>query len=142
MSGAKSRSSSLLRGVPCPEATPPGLNHCILTGELTADPREGRGPTGEPVTLLRIEFPVANLAHPRRLWTWASVGIEVPDALARHRVRELRGGAPILVAGQISERWVIEAGRSCRRGFIVASLVHPGPCPPSSDELFIPGAEP
>jgi hypothetical protein len=89
--------------------------------------------------LLRIEFPVADLARPRRLWTWASIGIEVPDDLARRRARELQGGTPVLVAGQVSERWVIEDGCSCRRGCIVATHLHPGPLP-GDDELLIPEA--
>jgi hypothetical protein len=128
-------------GVPSPDRVPPGLNHCVLTGELTGEAKEGRSPSGEPVALLRIEFPVADLAHPRRLWKWASIGIEVPDDLAQRRAGELLGGAPVLVAGQVSERWVIEDGRSCRRGCIVAAHLHPGPLP-SNDELLIPEVRP
>jgi hypothetical protein len=63
----------------------------------------------------------------------------VPDALAeRHGIRELEGGAPILAAGQLSERWAISGGQSGKRAAIVAALVHPGPLP-SYHELLIPG---
>lgn len=110
-----------------PESNPPGVNHSILTGTLVDDPRPGRNPVGEPITLLRVEFPVADPQRPRMLWTWASCEIEVSDALAdRHGIGELEGGAPILVAGQLSERWAISDGRSGRRAAIVAALVHTG----------------
>lgn len=125
-----------------PDSDPPGLNHSVLTGTLLDDPRPGRNPIGEPVTLLRIEFPVADPERPQMLLTWASCEVEVSDALAdRHGIRELQGGAPILAAGQLSERWVISDGRTSKRAAIVAALVHPGP-PPSHDELLIPGGRP
>jgi hypothetical protein len=125
-----------------PDPTPPGLNHSILTGTLLDAPRPGRSPTGEPVTLLRIEFPVANPERPQMLWTWATCEVEVSHALAeQHGIRGLEGGAPVLAAGQISERWVISDGQSSKRGVIVAALVHPGP-PPGHDELPIPEGGP
>lgn len=125
-----------------PESRPPGLNHSILTGTLSDDPRRGRNPVGESVTLLRVEFPVTDPERPQLLWTWASCEVEVPDALAdRHGIRELEGGAPILAAGQLSERWAISDGRSGKRAAIVAALVHPGP-PSGHDELLIPGGRP
>ena len=125
-----------------PDPDPPGLNHSVVTGTLLDDPRRGRNPIGEPVTLLRIEFPVADPEHPQMLLTWASCEVEVSAALAeQHGIRELEGGAPILAAGQLSERWVISGGRSSKRSAIVAMLVHPGP-PPSHDELLIPGGRP
>ena len=122
-----------------PDSKPPGLNHSVLTGTLLDDPRPGRNPIGEPVTLLRIEFPVADPGHPQMLLTWASCEVEVSAALAeRHGIGELEGGAPILAAGQLSERWGSAGGRSGRRSAIVAMLVHPGP-PPGHDELLVPG---
>jgi hypothetical protein len=125
-----------------PESNPPGHNHSILTGTLIDDPRPGRNPVGKRVTLLRIEFPVADPERPQMLWTWASCVVEVSDALAeRHGIRELEGGSPILVAGQLSERWAISDGRTGQRASIVAALVHPGP-PPSHDDLLIPGGRP
>lgn len=125
-----------------PDSKPPGLNHSVLTGTLLGDPRPGRNPIGEPVTLLRIEFPVADPEHPRMLLTWASCEVEVSAALAeQHDIRELEGGAPILAAGQLSERWVSSGGRSSKRNAIVAALVHPGR-PPGFDELLIPGGRP
>jgi len=125
-----------------PGSKPPGLNHAVLTGTLLDDPRSGRNPIGEPVTLLRIEFPVADPEHPQMLLTWASCEVEVSAALAeQHGIRELEGGAPILAAGQLSERWVSARGRSSKRSAIVAMLVHPGP-PPDHDELLIPGNRP
>lgn len=124
-----------------PEATP-GPNHSILTGTLIDGPRLGRNPVGEPVTLLRIEFPVGDPERPQMLWTWASCEVEVPDALSeRHGIWELEGGAQVLAAGQLSERWEISDGRSGKRAAIVAALVHPGP-PPGSDGLLIPVGRP
>jgi hypothetical protein len=125
-----------------PESNPPGLNHSILTGTLLDAPRLGRNPIGKPVTLATIEFPVADPEHPQTLLTWASCEIEVPAALAeRHGIRELEGGASILAAGQLSERWVSSGGRSSKRSAIVAMLIHPGP-PPDHNELLIPGGRP
>jgi hypothetical protein len=126
-----------------PESTPPGLNHSILTGTLMDDPRLTRNPVGDPIILLRIEFPVADPERPQVLWSWATCEVEVPAALAeRHSIRELQGGAPILAAGQLSERWAITDGRSSKRGVIVAALVHPGPPPDQPDELSIRGGRP
>lgn len=125
-----------------PESTPPGLNHSILTGTLIDDPRLARSPADEPIVLIEVEFPVADSEHPQMLWTWASCEIEVPDALAqRHDIRKLQRGASILVAGQLSNRWTTEPGRTGKRDVIVAALVHPG-LPPDQEELFIPGGKP
>jgi hypothetical protein len=125
-----------------PESNPRGLNHSILTGTLLDAPRPGRNPIGEPVTLVTVEFPVADPEHPGTLLAWASCEVEVSAALAeQHGIRDLEGGAPILVAGQLSERWVSSAGRSSKRSAIVAMQVHPGP-PPDHDELLIPGGRP
>lgn len=115
-----------------------GLNHSILSGTLMDGPRLGRNPVGEPVALLRIEFPVVDPERPQMLRTWASCEVEVADALAdRHGIRELEGGASILAAGQLSERWAISDGRTSRRAAIVATLVQPGP--PCHNDLLIPG---
>jgi hypothetical protein len=108
-----------------PPSGPPDINHAVLTGRLSADPQEGRSPTGEPVALLRVEFPVTDPDRPRSLWRCASCLVEVP--VARAEVEELRGGMPVLVAGQISDRWTIEGGHTSRSGVIVASLVKGGP---------------
>jgi hypothetical protein len=62
------------------------------------------------------------------------------DALAdRHGIRELQGGAPILAAGQLSERWAISDGRTSKRAVIVAALVHPGRPPERPGDLFVVG---
>lgn len=125
-----------------PESYPPGLNHSILAGTLIDDSRPGRNPVGEPITLLRVEFPVADPERPQTLWTWASCEVEVPDALVeRHGIREMEGGASVLAAGQLSERWVVSGGRSARRAAIVASLIRPGP-PPGREELLVAGLRP
>ena len=123
------------RRPPFPESTPPEINHAVLTGTLNGDPQEGRSPTGDPVALLRIEFPVADPEHPQALWTWASCLVEVPDDRARQGVEELQGGASVLAAGQLSDRWMIENGHTSRRGVIVAALVKSGP-PPAHRGLF------
>jgi hypothetical protein len=57
-------------------------------------------------------------------------------------VGSLDGGASVLVAGQLSERWVVEGDHSCRRGFILASLVRPEPSADRVGELLIPGRHP
>jgi hypothetical protein len=124
-----------------PESTP-GVNHSILTGTLIDGPQLGRNPVGEPVVLLRVEFPVVDPQRPWMLWTWASCEVEVSEVLAdRHGIPELEGGAPILAAGQLSERWAISDGRTSRRAAIVATLVRPGP-QSGYDELLIPGGRP
>jgi hypothetical protein len=97
---------------------PPALNHCVLTGELSAEPQEGFSPAGDSVVFLRIEFPLADPVHPRALRAWAGIGVEVVDAPGRARASRFVGGTPVLVAGQVSERWVIEGGRTCRRNLI------------------------
>jgi hypothetical protein len=126
-----------------PESTPPGLNHSVITGTLISDPRLARSPVDEPIILLEVEFPVADPEHPQMLWTWAQCQIEVPDALAQqHDIRKLQCGAPLLAAGQLSNRWSVEPGRTGKRDVIVAMLVHPGPPPDQPDELFIPGRRP
>ena len=63
--------------------------------------------------------------RPRSLWRCASCLVEVP--VARSEVEELRGGMPVLAAGQISDRWTIEGGHTSRSGVIVATLVKGGP---------------
>ena len=108
-----------------PRSTPPELNHAVLTGRLSADPQAGRSPTGEPVRLLRVEFAVIDPDRPRSLWRCASCLVEVPAS--RPEVEELHGGMPILVAGQISDRWMIEGGHTSRSGVIVAAQVKGGP---------------
>jgi hypothetical protein len=107
-----------------PAGGPPEINHAVLTGRLSADPGEGRGPTGEPVRLLRVEFPVIDPDRPRSLWRCASCLVEVPAG--RSDGEELRGGMAILAAGQISDRWTIEGGHTSRSGVIVASMVKAG----------------
>ena len=99
-----------------PASTPPEINHAVVTGWLSAEPQEARSPMGERVTLMRVEFPVADPDDPRTLWTWASCLVEVPGDRARREISELHGGAPILAAGQLSNRWMIEGGHTSRRG--------------------------
>jgi Single-strand binding protein family len=109
--------------VPFPESIPPGLNHLVLTGTLSAKPRQFKSPRGDPVALLRLAFPVRDPEHPQCLWTWASCGVEVDDALAGQAVPELQVGEPVLVGGQLSQRG---AGDGTRAGVIVATIVHAG----------------
>ena len=112
-----------------PEQTPPGLNYAVVTGTLLDDPREGGGPGGTPVLVMEIEFPVADPEHPRLLWTYASYEVEVPGDVGGRHVEELKKGAPVLVAGRLSERCSLEDGRASCRGAIIANLIHPGPPP-------------
>jgi len=110
-----------------PSGGPPDINHAVLTGRLSADPQEGRSPVGERVTLLRVEFPVIDPDRPRSLWRCASCLVEVPAGRSARDVEQLRGGMPILAAGQVSDRWTIEGGHTSRSGVIVATLVKGGP---------------
>lgn len=121
-----------------PTSTPPEINHAVVTGRLSAEPQEARSPVGDRVTLLRIEFPVADPDHPQTLWSWASCLIEVPGDRARPEVEQLHGGASVLAAGQLSDRWMIEGGHTSRRGVVVATLVKAGP-PPARPDLFVIG---
>ena len=139
MSGWLSRAGNGRRA-PFPASTPPEINHAVLTGRLSAEPQEARSPLGERVTLLRIEFPVADPDHPQVLWAWASCLVEVPGDRSKRDIEELHGGASVLAAGQLSERWMIEDGHTSRRGVIVATLLKAGP-PPESPALFIAGGE-
>lgn len=120
--------------------SPMEINHSVVTGRLAAEPQEARSPHGDPVVLLHIEFPVADPEHPQTLWAWASCLVEVPCDRARRVAEQLHGGASVLAAGQLSERWTIEDGHTSRRGVIVATLVEAGPAaPPSPSDLFVIG---
>jgi hypothetical protein len=105
---------------------PPELNYAVLTGTLLGDPREGRGPAGDPVFLVPIEFPVAHPEHPRLLWNHASYDIEVPGDVGGSDLEELRRGSSVLVAGKLSERLAIEGGRTSRSPVVVATLLKAG----------------
>ncbi len=126
MSGRAGYSSNGRRGS-FPMSKPPEINHAVLTGRLSGDPQEARGPNGDRVALLQVEFPVADPKHPWALWTWASCLVEVSGDGARRDVEELHGGASVLAAGQLSARWTIEDGHTSRRGVIVATLIKSGP---------------
>jgi hypothetical protein len=138
MSGWANRSGNG-RQAPFPASVPPEINHAVLTGRLIGDPQESRSPTGDRVTLLRVEFPVADPDDPQALWTWASCLVEVPADRAARDVAELHGGASVLAAGQLSDRWVIENGHTSRRGVIVATLVKAGSPPEQTGDLFVIG---
>lgn len=140
MSGWANRSGNG-RQAPFPASTPPEINHAVLTGRLSGDPQLGRSPIGDPVTLLRVEFLVADPDHTQTLWTWASCLVEVPKDRARQDLEHLHGGASVLVAGRLSDRWMIEDGHTSRCGVIVATLLKVGP-PPDSPALFIAGGRP
>ena len=112
---------------PFPASAPPEINHAVLTGRLSADPQEGRNPAGERMTLLRIEFPVVDPDRPQSLWRCATCLIEVPAGRSVRDVEELRGGSPVLAAGQISDRWMVEGGHTSHCGVIVAAQVKAGP---------------
>jgi hypothetical protein len=120
------RSSNGRRGS-FPISKPPAINHAVITGRLSGDPQEARGPNGDRVALLRVEFPVADPRHPWALWTWASCLVEVPGDRTKRDVDDLHGGASVLAAGQLSARWMIEGGHTSRSGVIVATLVKSGP---------------
>lgn len=127
-----------------PESTPPPLNYAVVTGKLLSDPRPGRGPSGDPVALLEIEFPVANPEHPRFLWAYATYDVEVPGDIGGRDLEEMRRGASVLVSGQLSERLAIEDGQTSRHPVIVAALLHGGPeadrppCPPPPATRYAP----
>ncbi len=125
---------------PFPTSIPPEVNHTVLTGRLSAQPQKARSPLGERVTLLRIEFPVADPDHPKALWSWASCLVEVPSDRSKRDIEGLHGGASVLAAGQLSERWMIEDGHTSKRGVVVATLLKAGP-PPADHALFLAGGE-
>lgn len=64
--------------------------------------------------------------HPRLLWTWASYLVEAPTGGIYPEIEQLRAGVPLLAAGQLSYRWMIENGHATRCGVIVATTVKPG----------------
>lgn len=120
---------------PFPRSVPPEINHVVLTGLLGADPQEARSPAGDRITLLLVEFPVADPGHPGTLWTWASCLVEVPGDRARRDAEALHGGSSVLAAGQLSARWTIEGGHTSRCGVIVATTVKAGPPPDGSHAI-------
>lgn len=107
-----------------PRSIPPGLNHVVIVRTLIADPVEGTGPGGDPVTLLEIRFPVAHPADQRLLWTYAFYDVEVlgkvgeQDIKSSARRPNVRGGPAQRASDRLGEH-----------GAIVATLVKPGPCP-------------
>lgn len=111
------------RREPFPESTPPGLNHLVLTGTLSAAPEQAESPRGNAVTLLQLAYPVRDPERPQCLWTWASCEVEVHEALAGRIVPGLQVGDPVLAGGQLGER-------PQRRGVIVADIVQGGGAPP------------
>lgn len=119
-----------------PEPTPPGLNHLVVTGTVSGEPRKTRSPHGDLVALFPMEFPVRDPERPQELWTWASCEVEVPESPVGGTLPGLQVGAPVLAGGQLSKR----KGEDGRRGAIVAAIVHPGD-PPSDypSRLLIPG---
>jgi hypothetical protein len=119
--------------VPFPASIPAELNYVVLTGTVAGNPKEHRGPAGDPVVLFKIEFSVSSPMHPRLLWTHASFEVEVPEEVGQP-VEELRDGSSVLVSGRLSERLAIgEDGSTGRRGVILAALVKPG-LPPGQPE--------
>jgi hypothetical protein len=84
---------------------------------------------------MEVEFPVAHPEHSRLLWATAAYEVEVPGDVGGRHVEELRKGAPVMVAGQLTERWMLQDGRASRRGAIVASLIHPGQSEVGGGEL-------
>lgn len=110
-----------------PESIPPPLNHAVVTGKLLDEPRPGWGPSGDPVTFLVMEFPVAHPEYPRFLWAYATYDVEVPGDVGGRELEEMRKGAPVMVSGQLSERMLDEDGRTRRHPAIVAALIHAGP---------------
>lgn len=109
-----------------PETLPPPLNHAVVTGKVLSEPREGRGPTEDPVTLLEVEFPVAHPERPRFLWTHATYDVEVPGDVGGRALEEVRKGTSVMVAGQLSERLSIEDGWIARHPVLVAAQIHAG----------------
>lgn len=81
-----------------------------------------RSPVGDPVTLLRIEFPGRRPRAPAGV-VGVGEGRSAGALAERHSIRELQGGAPILAAGQLSERWAITDGRSGKRSAGIAVWV-------------------
>jgi len=114
------------RRLALPASNPPEINHAVLTGRLGADPQQGRSPAGERVTLLRVEFPVADPDRPQSIWRCATCLVEVPLGRSGSEVAELRAGSPVLAMGQVSDRWMIEGGHTSRCGVIVAAMVKAG----------------
>jgi hypothetical protein len=110
-----------------PESEWPGLNYAVVSGKLLGEPRQGGGPGGDSVLIAEVEFPVAHPEHPRLLWAYASYEVELPGDLGGQEVEALPKGTAVLVAGQLSERLLLQDSRSSRSGAIVASLLRVEP---------------
>lgn len=124
-----------------PSSIPPEINHVVITGTLSADPQKVLSPTGCPVRLLQIEFPVVDPGDSRMLWKWGSCLVEIPEDRWGRDVEGLYGGASVLVSGQLSDRWMMEDGHTSRRGVVVASLLKSGPTPEQAGDLTIIGGK-
>lgn len=93
--------------------------------------RRAESPRGDHVTLLQLDFLVQDPDEPGGYGAKAGCDVEVSAELAmRSDVGGLRAGAAVFVAGQLSEREIVEGGITIRRGVIVAALIKGGP-PPS-----------
>jgi len=137
MTGCRRRSGNgqQSRRLPFPESTPPGLNHLVVTGTISGEPRQARSPQGDVVALFPMAFPVRDPERPQRLLTWASCKVEVPEVLVEQSLPDLQVGAPVLAGGQLSERQGEDS-----RGVIVAAIIHASD-PPSDyrTRLFVVG---
>jgi hypothetical protein len=81
------------------------------------------------LSLLEIKLPVAHPEDPRLLWTYAFYDVQVPTKVGGRDIEELRKGATVLVAVQLSQR----PDRIDEQAAIVAILVKQRPCPEPSD---------
>jgi hypothetical protein len=117
---------TMCRGMRFPPLLPAEINHVVVTGTLSAEPQEALSPTGKRVTLLQIDFPVADPDDGRALWKWGSCLVEVPGGRSQADIEPLHGGASVLASGQLSDRWMVEGGHANRRGVVVASLLKSG----------------
>jgi hypothetical protein len=107
----------------------------VLTGTLLEKPHGARSPRGDAVTLLRLGFPVRDPERPEDLWTLARCGVEVPSAIARRSMPDMRGAGPVLAWGQLSDRE--PDGEGSQRGVVVATFVRPGMPPDPPPRLFV-----
>jgi single-stranded DNA-binding protein len=75
------------------------INRVVLTGRIAADPQRDKSRDGEAITALLISFPAPDEGTH---WGSACCEVEVLDEIADPHRKSLRGGASIMVAGELT----------------------------------------
>lgn len=92
------------------------INRLFLTGILLADPQDGEGPEGEPVSVLLMAFPAPNPDGTAEQIEIATCEVEVSERVIESHVEKLQAGSSVAITGQIRDG-----------GGVIATVLHSGP---------------